>query len=133
MNRDVAGAVSFASSTCSDEQYDAFDGDAVKLGEVDVGALLASESMVQGQNRRVTSQRLISQTRFSGTIKPPKKEGTLEKYSPALFRSWQSRHVEINEGILKYYKEVNGTMKNQGTLNFDLYCCFITLDSKNTK
>ena len=66
-------------------------------------------------------------------MKPPRKEGTLDKYSPALFRAWQSRHVEINEGILKYYKQQNGKMQNQGTLNFDLYCCFVTQDAKNKK
>ena len=50
-------------SSCTDEEYDTFDGEAVHLGEVDVVALLASESTVQGQNRRVTSQALISSTR----------------------------------------------------------------------
>ena len=55
--------VSYMTSSCTDEEYDTFDGDAVHLGEVDVVALLASESTVQGQNRRVTSQRLIGSTR----------------------------------------------------------------------
>lgn len=34
--------------------------------------------------------------------------------------------MEINEGIFKYFKENGNEWANQGTLNFDLYCCFVT-------
>lgn len=122
-----------STSSYAEEEYDNFDGDAVHLGEVDLVALMDAESQVQGQSRRVTSQRLISQVRFPDASKPPRKEGLLDKYSPAIFISWQSRHVEVNEGILKYYKQVSGKMQCQGTLNFDLYCCFITQDTKNPR
>ena len=31
---------------------------------------------------------------------------------------------------MKYYKETGGRLQNQGTLNFDLYCCFVTQSPK---
>ena len=37
--------------------------------------------------------------------------------------------MEVEDGILKYYKEENGRMQCQGTLNFDLYQCFIEQDA----
>lgn len=98
-------------------------------------ALISSDSTVSDgrSSRRVTSQRLLCSFSTVAT-KPPRKEGTLGKYSPALFKSWQQRHVVLNEGILKYYKHVGGDqMQNQGTLNFDLYCCFVTLDARHKK
>ena len=82
------------------------------------------------QQRRVTSQRLLSQSRFSTSAKPLEKTGNLKKFSPALLRGWQTRHVELKDGILKYFKEVGGGMQNQGTLNFDLYCCAVTQSPK---
>ena len=75
------------------------------LGEVDIAALLMSESQVEGQSRSgVTAQAMINSTRNSQPGRPPRKQGQLDKWSPTILRGWQSRHVEINEGILKYYK-----------------------------
>ena len=64
------------------------------------------------------------------TPKPTNKTGNLKKFSPALLRGWQTRHVELKDGILKYYKEAGGRMQNQGTLNFHLYCCSVTQSPK---
>ena len=61
INRQPSGSgVSMSTSSYAEEEYDNFDGDAVHLGEVDLVALMDAESQVQGQSRRVTSQRLIS-------------------------------------------------------------------------
>ena len=57
--------------------------------------------------------------------KPPGKGGLLDKYSPALFRSWQTRTCEVKDRILKYSKEKNGKLEMCGVLNFDLYCCYV--------
>lgn len=54
----------------------------------------------------------------------------LKKYSPALFAGWQDRYVEIEGGILKYFKDEKGVRLNQGILNFDLYRCGVKQDAK---
>ena len=42
--------------------------------------------------------------------------------SPTLFASWKDKIVELDNKVLKYYKEKkNGTIKLKGVLNFDLY------------
>ena len=46
MRQQSDSQVSYVTSFCTDEEYDTFDGEAVHLGEVDVVALLASESTV---------------------------------------------------------------------------------------
>ena len=77
-----------AASADDDEEYDKFDGEAVHLGDVNLNQLLATASTVSGQTRRVTSVRLLSQTKDLSS-KPPKKVGNLHKYSPALLQGWQ--------------------------------------------
>ena len=58
------------------------------------------------------------------------KSGFLKKYSPALFKGWQKRTVQLDGGILKYFKErSNGQLENKGTLNFDLYQCIVSQDA----
>ena len=65
-------------------------------------------------------------------MKLPRKEGLLDKLSPwVILRGWQSRHVEVKDGIFKYYEHQNGRMVNLGTLNFDLYCCYVSINEKN--
>lgn len=52
--------------------------------------------------------------------------GILQKYSPAFFRSWQRRKVELCNHSLKYFKEKNKDWSQlAGVLNFDLYHCFV--------
>ena len=70
-------------------------------------AFMTESQVASMANRRVTSQRLLT-TPQSIQQKPPKKTGALKKYSPALFAGWQTRHVEIKDGILKYFKDVDG-------------------------
>jgi len=65
-------------------------------------------------------------TAATDAIRPPPREGMLEKYSPAIFRRWQSRHIELRNGILKYFKEDGGKRDYSGILNFDLYQCEVT-------
>ena len=74
--------------------------------------------------------RLLSSVKPVLGKKPPK-SGELQKYSPSLFAGWQKRWVELDNGILKYYKDKKGgEMKNKGTLNFDLYFCTVTQDGR---
>ena len=63
------GARELDVTSTTDEMYDDFDGDAVQLGAVDMVAMMNSASSV-GQQRRVTSQRLLSQGSFSSQQKP---------------------------------------------------------------
>ena len=110
------------------EDYDTFD-EEVMSGAVDVWQLMQADSHVSvGNNRRVTSMHEIRMSRVSQVLKPMAKSGVLKKYSPALFRGWQLRTIQLNEGILKYFKEKNGELENMGTLNFDLYQCIVTRD-----
>ena len=106
---------------------DTFDGDAVKLGEVDLAGLMTSESQISGQSRRITSQRLMG-SYINKHIKPPKKSGKVQKKSPSFFAGWQDRNVTLEDGVLRYSKEKNGVVEILGTLNFDLYQCFVTQD-----
>ena len=48
-------AYTHTSSNQDEEEYDTFDGEAVQLGMVEIAEMLASESQVAGQSRRVTS------------------------------------------------------------------------------
>jgi len=121
-----APAISISSSAAS-EDLDTFDGDAVKLGAVDLTNLMTSESQISGQSRRITSQRLMT-SYISQHIKPPKKSGQVQKKSPSFFAGWQDRNVTLENGILRYSKEKNGVVEILGTLNFDLYQCFVIQD-----
>lgn len=48
--------------------------------------------------------------------------GFLQKYSPAFFKSWQRRKVELCNHQLHYFKEKNKEWNQlAGVLNFDLY------------
>lgn len=118
---------SLVSSSTDGEEYDSFDADVVVLGVVNLQVFTA-EAHSSGA-RRVTSQRLISVGALLGS-KPPRKQGIVQKYSPAIFKSWQSRHVDVNDGILKYFKVESGELHNAGTLNFDLYHCTVTISPK---
>lgn len=55
VGRGPSGSAVSMTSSNQDEEYDTFDGDAVNLGQVNVASILASESQIAGQNRRVTS------------------------------------------------------------------------------
>ena len=57
--------------------------------------------------------------------KAGEKRGMLKKKSPKLFVGRQQRYFEISERIFKYFKEVKGVQKCKGTLNFDIYQCFV--------
>ena len=75
-------------------------------------------------SRRITSQRFLS---IANIGRLPKKVGSLKKFSPAFFKRWQSRLIELDEGTLKYFKETRrGKLENKGTLNFDLYWCQVS-------
>jgi hypothetical protein len=63
------------------------------------------------------------------------KAGIIRKYSPALFKGWQRRHVVIRDHQLRYWKEKT---KNSGVwdelcgvLNFDLYRCDVKVIEKD--
>ena len=49
------------------------------------------------------------------------KSGKLEKYSPAMFSSWQEREIELTNCQLIW--RLKGVFK--GALNFDLYWCSV--------
>ena len=83
------------------------------------GSIISSKRSLQG----------IRETNFS----LPAKTGELEKFSPATFKRWQKRDVEIRDGILKYYKVDKTKRECKGTLNFDLYKCIITIQSDERK
>ena len=103
------------------EDYDSFDADAIRLGKVSLTDVqLTTSTVVPGKQRRVTSRRLLDNAGPIG-LKPPRKQGMLQKRSPALLMGWQTREVDIHEGILKYFKQEKGQKVQCGTLNFDLY------------
>ena len=64
--------------------------------------------------QRKPTTRLIAK---KGSMYPNPIKGELKKYSPALFRSWQTRTVTLEARTLKYYKG----KELMGVLNFDLY------------
>ena len=109
------------------ENYDTFDGAAAKLGQVAFDSIsqISTNLGAAGGKRRITSMQCIKTSRTANVTKPPPRNGTLEKFSPAIFKRWQSRHIELENGILKYFKEKNGKRDYSGILNFDLYQCFV--------
>jgi hypothetical protein len=64
-------------------------------------------------NRRITALYKIKKE----SLYPGPRRGDLQKYSPALFRSWQKRYVTLENRTLKYFKG----KELMGVLNFDLY------------
>ena len=129
-----------AEESYGEEEYDDFDANANQDGKVSLANILArSNSRVSNasshkSNRRITSIRCLSEYRSTVCLKPAAKTGPLQKYSPALFVRWQNRHIEIEDGILKYFKEVDrGKYECCGTLNFDLYQCFIKHHQKKKR
>ena len=87
----------------------------------------SSVSQITGS--RITSIRNLASMRGQSTQSIlPLKSGNLEKFSPALFKRWQSRYVEIKDGIFKYYKVERADKREcQGTINFDLYKCTVSI------
>lgn len=102
-----------------DEEYDTFDEEAAMQGAVNLNSMLQDRNMRQTLSTRANLQALRTQA----PEKPPAKEGALDKYSPAIFKRWQTRQVELKDGIFKYSKLEKGQYQVMGTLNFDLYWC----------
>lgn len=84
------------------------------------------------RSRELSMNRLLAR-KFDNVVRQPPKEGILLKYSPALLRRWQNRVVELRAGVFKYIKEDKTGREVQGTLNFDLYECFVTQDKNKKK
>lgn len=58
--------------------------------------------------------------------------GALQKYSPSLFSSWQTRHFVLHNKKVKWYHKATDVIP-QGVLNFDFFKCEVALVSNDKR
>ena len=57
----------------------------------------------------------------------------MQKFSPALLKSWQERRVVLENHQLRYFKKSDSKQWDElaGVLNFDLYQCSVMQSEKD--